>query len=388
MFYEEALDWNLFKLLPQNQRIEKVQAFKLRKPRLIGDIGLRAFLQLRKRALHLLNTEKFDFIYITIPSFYISLLGPWLYRRTGVRYGIDYIDPWVHVFPGSEKIFSRHWLSTQLAKLLEPKAVKSVSLITGVAEAYYKGVLERNPHLLRTSVCGAMPYGGEVSDHAAVTRLQLKSTLFNKTGNFQIVYAGAMLPKAYGLLEQIFKSIQDNQSNFTDVEFHFIGTGKKTNDPHGFTIKPFAEKYGIWQTNVFEYPVRIPYLDVLAHLNAADAVFILGSTEPHYTPSKTYQGVLSEKPLFAVLHQKSTAVDVIQKTNAGHVLSFKGEEEIDTVYGKFHNAFINFRVFAETFNPKHVNRKAFEEFSAYSVTKKLSELIEQAVSFKSNEFIS
>jgi hypothetical protein len=35
-FYEEALDWNLHKLIPADQRIEKVSAFKVVKPRLVG----------------------------------------------------------------------------------------------------------------------------------------------------------------------------------------------------------------------------------------------------------------------------------------------------------------------------------------------------------------
>jgi hypothetical protein len=48
-FYEEELDWNLHKLLTSEIRIEKVNAFKITKPRLIGDIGLRGFFQLRKK---------------------------------------------------------------------------------------------------------------------------------------------------------------------------------------------------------------------------------------------------------------------------------------------------------------------------------------------------
>ena len=123
-FYEEALDWNLHKLITYNQRIEKVSAIKVGKPRLVGDIGLRAYFQLRRRALELIRAEKIDFVYIPIPSFYTALLGPYLFKRTGIPYGIDYIDPWVHQFPGSERIFSRHWFSTQLANILEPIAVK------------------------------------------------------------------------------------------------------------------------------------------------------------------------------------------------------------------------------------------------------------------------
>ena len=75
-FYEEELDWNLHKLLPNGQRIEKVPAYPVTKPRLVGDIGLRAFFQLRKRALELVKSEQIDFVYIPVPSFYVSLIGP------------------------------------------------------------------------------------------------------------------------------------------------------------------------------------------------------------------------------------------------------------------------------------------------------------------------
>ena len=53
-YYEEKLDYNLEKLLPVDLRIEKVKAFKLTKPRVIGDIGLRAFFQFYKRAKQLI----------------------------------------------------------------------------------------------------------------------------------------------------------------------------------------------------------------------------------------------------------------------------------------------------------------------------------------------
>jgi hypothetical protein len=90
--YEESLDWNLHALIPVNQRIVKVRAFSVTKPRIIGDIGLRAFFQLRRRALELVQSESIDFVYIPIPSFYTSLIGPYLHRKTGVKYGIDFQD--------------------------------------------------------------------------------------------------------------------------------------------------------------------------------------------------------------------------------------------------------------------------------------------------------
>ena len=378
-FYEEKLDPNLIKLLPDNLRIEKVAAKQIGTNRFIGDIGLRAFKQLYRKAKQLIMQEDFDLLYIPIPSFYCALLGRLLHSTTGIKYGIDYIDPWVHYFPGSEKIFSRPWFSTQLAKILEPIAVKKASLITGVAEGYYKPVLERNSHL-KNVVTGAMPYGGEEKDHAIVATLQIEPYLFQKkVAKFQFVYAGAMLPKAYLPLENIFKAITAHKNLFTNVEFHFIGTGKRPDDENGFNIKTLAEKYGLYDNIVFEYPARIPYLDVLVHLNSADAVFILGSTEPHYTPSKVYQAVLSNKPIFAVLHKDSSAVKVIEDTYVGIVSKFNGESDLISITNNFANDHISFLQFFKTFTLSQVDHKQFQEFSAFSVTKKLSFLLNKTL---------
>jgi hypothetical protein len=381
-FYEEKLDYNLQKLLPTDLRIEKVNAFATKKNRLFGDIGLRGFFQMYKRAKQLLRTEHYDFLYIPIPSFYCALLGRMLYNKTGIKYGIDYIDPWVHTFPGSDKIFSRHWFSTKFAKFLEPIAIKNASLITGVAKGYYQPVLDRNPHL-KNVVTGAMPYGGEVKDHEIIQTLNIEPYLFKKNKEkIQFVYAGAMLPKSYEPLGKIFQAIMTDKSLFENVEFHFIGTGKRPNDNESYNIRPLAEKYGLWNNIIFEYPARIPYLDVLVHLNIADAVFILGSTEPHYTPSKVYQAILSGRSLFAVLHTESSAVKVIEASNAGIVVSFNGEGELDKIKNSFVVAFTKFRIFLNDFKKEQVDKKMFQEYSAFSVTKKLSSLLDDIISKK------
>lgn len=379
-YYEEKLDWNMVKLLSSDLRIDKVKAFPVTKPRLIGDIGLRSFFQLYKRAVKIIRDDDIDFLYIPIPSFYVSLIGRLANWRTGVKYGIDYIDPWVHFFAGSEKPFSRHWWSTKLSSFLEPIAIKKASLITGVSEGYYLPVIERNAWLKRQAVFAAMPYGGEKKDHEKVKELGIKPYLFEKKKDkIQLVYAGAMLPKAYTILDKLCKVIQQDVSYFSNLEIHFIGTGKTSLDPNGFNIKPYAEQYGIWQKQIFEYPQRIPYLDVLIHLEGCDGAFIMGSTEPHYTPSKVYQSVLSGKPIFAVLHQQSSACEVIAKSNTGVVLSFNGEPDLMKIEEHFKNEFSNYLSFISTFNSNQVIMEEFEKFSAKSVTKILVDALNKVI---------
>ena len=375
-YYEEGLDHDLTTLLPPNLRVEKVKAFNRFGP--IGDIGLRGFYQLYNQAKKMIKTESFDFLYIPIPSFYCALLGRLLHGNTGIKYGIDYIDPWVHQFPGTEKKFSRHWWSTKVAKWLEPIAVKDASLITGVAAGYYQPVLERNPQL-KNRVSGAMPYGGEELDHRVAAIAQKKAYLFTPhAGKLQFVYAGAMLPKAYEGLEAIFISISENRQLFRDCIFHFIGTGKTANDPQGYNIRPLAEKYGLWETVVFEYPKRIPYFDVLVHLDAADAVFILGSTEPHYTPSKVYQAVLAEKPVLAVLHEKSLAAGLLKNANAGMVININ-ETTVGNLKETFAATLPLFKTFVQQFEKQQVDKNVFAESSAYAVTQKLASLLDIVV---------
>jgi hypothetical protein len=340
----------------------------------------------------------------------MALIGPYLYKKTGVKYGIDYIDPWVHHFPGSEKLFSRHWFSTQLAKFLEPIAVKHASLITGVSERYYTPVLERNPHLKKQAITAAMPYGGEERDYAVKQRIQPGTRdvgqgtrkqlsiqpgtrdegqgtreqpgeqprnvvlLPSKNDNvFRFVYAGAMLPKAYKPLEEIFKALHSLQplKLIQPFQLHFIGTLG--------TIKPIAEKYGLWQSLVFEHPARIAYLDVLKNLDAADGVFILGSTEPHYTPSKVYQGVLSQKPILAVLHQESTAVKVLNESNAGQIVLMDGEKDLHTLGERFTKQLDNYFSWAKSFDPELVNKDVFEQYSAKAVTNTLVNALNNVV---------
>jgi hypothetical protein len=373
-YYEEELDFNLVKLLPEKLRIEKVKALPVKPLRIVGDIGIRGFIPLCLRTIKLIKKEKIDFLYIPVPSNYTSLIGRIAKYFTKIKYGIDYIDPWVHIFPGSEKLLSRHWLAMKLSHILEPVAVKKTSLITGVAEGYYEDVLKRNPDLLKNCITAAMPYGGEKKDYSLINNFDFKPYLFNKeAGKIKLVYAGAMLPKAYTVLEEILKSLVNFDNK--NIEFHFIGCGKRPDDPNGFNIKPLAQKYGLWNKQIFEYPKRIPYMDVLIHIKGSDGVFILGSTESHYTPSKVYQAILSQKPIFAVLHAESTASRVIEKSGAGIVLKFKGESDLNTVGNFFNENLYEFISFIKQFDFSKVNQTEFEKYSACNSTKILAEAL-------------
>lgn len=311
-YYEEPPDFDLVKTVSKTVEVIFTEAKPVsEKRRIIGDIGLRAWSYLKKEALQLIDSRKIDFVWIPIPSFYMAILGRVLHDKTGVLYGIDYIDPWVRDISNRKGLRSR--LSLLLAKRLEPYAVKKAALISGVSEAYYQPVLERNfsgkpvKHL-------AFPYGFDPNDHAI--RLHNLPVPWQEDGQDirPFLYAGAFLPNSRLFVQALFKSLAhlvEIGAWSTNNKFYFVGTGLY----QGKTIQEYATEAGVGHL-VKEDRNRHPFLHILNWLSSAHVVLVIGSTEKHYTASKTFQAILSGRPLLSVLHKDSTAIQVLKESRA------------------------------------------------------------------------
>jgi hypothetical protein len=379
-YYEEKLDPALLDLVSPELRVIRTKAISTKPVRLVGDIGVRA-LPWQFGALDgLISRKEIDFLHITIPSNYSALLGQLLYRRHNFPFGIDYIDPWVHVPPGAEKRFSKAWMSCKLANWLEPWAVRNAALITGVAPLYYQSVLERNPQLRKRCVTAAMPYGNSAADYQLLSWAPRDTFLFSRSDTlFHMVYAGAMLPKAYPVLDRLLQALAILRDTEADVmqrlRIHFIGTGTSPNHTEGYNIRPHIQRFGLehW---VCEHPNRIGYVDVLNHLAQASAILILGSAEAHYTPSKVFQSVQAKRPIFALLHERSTAVSVVRDSRAGRAVTFANcqlpvaEELADDLVSFIRDP---------QYSVDKVQWEAFDAYSARNSTKALVEAIELAM---------
>jgi hypothetical protein len=377
--YEEALDWGLASLVNPQLEIIHTRAAPTRPVRVVGDIGIRA-LPWHLAALRRLRRERrIDFVHITVPSFYSATLGELLYRRESLPFGIDYIDPWVHVWPEAEVRYSKAWMSLQLAHRLEPWATRNAALITGVASGYFEGVLDRNPSLRGSCITAAMPYGFSRLDFSAPAVASRVATEFDPDDSrFHLVYAGALLPKAHAVLESLLKGVACLRARASGManrlRLHFIGTGKSPIDPNGHRVIALAERIGVADA-VTEHPHRMAYLDVLANLMRASGVLIVGSTERHYTPSKVYQAVLSRRPVLALLHEASTAVQVLENSHAGEAI--KLTERTLPEPDRIADALQTFM--GATYDPKIVDWSAFEAYSARESARSMGAALDEAV---------
>jgi len=326
-YYECQIAPEMLDLLPNDLEIIRVAAIPTKPVRIVGDISVRSFPFYIAALNRLAKERRFDFLHITIPANYAAVLGPIVFRRHRIPYGIDYIDPWVQDSRNDLQVFSKAWFSHTLAKILEPYAVRHARLITGINTAYFESVLARNPHLRSTATVAGMPYGGSERDYDALKKRPRETFLFDpQDGLCHVIYAGALLPKAVDVLNRLFAAVVRLRARdpalANRLRIHFVGTGLYESDSRqGQLVEPLIRKHNL-NDCVSEFPSRIPYLDVLNHLRQSDAILIIGSTEPFYSPSKTYQSILSRRPVFALLHEQSTAVPVIRSSNAGEVFTF------------------------------------------------------------------
>ena len=293
-------------------------------------------------------------------------LGP-----TGLNVATGY-DPWVRDITNQNDFRAR--LSQFVARTLEPYAVKKASLITGVSTPYYQPVIDRN---FKTSpVHAGMPYGFDPNDHT-IELNNLKLPWDDLPNCKPWIYAGAFLPNSHLFVESFFETISalKNEGQWDDaIRLFFIGTGSYP----AKRITAYAEEYGLSEI-VTEHRERFPFLHVLNFLSKADKVMLFGSTEKHYTASKTFQCLLSKRPLFSMLHAESSAVQVIKTAQADKFLfPFNDGELKETIVEKLKPILEDLQNVNE-WNP---NLDSLNSYTSKQSAKVLAEAIEKVLNGK------
>jgi len=99
------------------------------------------------------------------------------------------------------------------------------------------------------------------------------------------------------------------------IRLDFFGTSNQRSAAAAARALPIAREVGVSDL-VTEHPARLDYFDALQTLVDASAVLLMGSSEPHYTPSKVFPAMLSGRPILAVVHADSTASDLLRRFGA------------------------------------------------------------------------
>jgi hypothetical protein len=369
--------------IPSEIKLHSVQAFSKRWTSKIklGSIALRSLWFYKQKVNNILKTSHFDLIYFSTTQFPVAILGNYWKKKFRVPYVLDMQDPWHSDYyldkPKSGQP-AKFWFSYRLNKYLEPLVLKNVSGLISVSDAYISTLKNRYPEIANIP-SSVITFGAFEDDFKIVRKFSssLKPAFTRSENTLHLVYVGRGgkdMEKAIRLLFGAFKvGLDTNPSIFNKLRFHFIGTSYAPAGEGKPTIYPVAEEFDV-QNFVDEQTDRIPFYQGLQTLLNADALFVPGSDDPHYTASKIYPYILAAKPLLAIFNPLSSITDVINRCNAGLVININEADEAKNSILKFLSNLASGDLTSLT-----INHENFREYSSENMTRQQCVLFDEVL---------
>lgn len=371
--------------LPTDVTVHRVEALGLGWSRIpgLGTLGFRALHALAKVGDSLLAKGGFDLVYFSTTVFDVHRLGPRWKRLFGTPFVMDYQDPWVNdyyrdhpdVVPPGGRL--KYAVISAIHRWTEPRILRHCLGITSVSPAYPEQLdqrylwLQRVPRLVQ-------PFPGSQRDFDRMKNSPGSNRFFDAgDGNIHWVYIGVVIAGMYRTLRALFKALKASmpRAELSRLRMHFIGTSYAPSGHAAPKVLPLASEYGL-ADQVVERCERIPYVDALRCLTAADALLAIGSDDPGYTASKIYPYLLARKPLLAVYHQDSSIISLIQEVGGAVSVPMKMPVDEEALAAEIGLNWLSNQQYAET---KSLNANAFAPFTDRGSALALCHFFEQCL---------
>jgi hypothetical protein len=332
----------LIATIPSGIRVIRIPAIPLRAARWFGlsNVGLRMLPFLLWHGSRLVQAEKFDLIFFSNTQFVTFPFGRLWRGWFGVPYVIDVQDPWRTDYyerrgsrrpPGGWKYqFARFQ-----AWLLEGWTYRKVAAVMSVSPDYLHDLRARYPWLTDVPA-EVIRFGASREDFQFVAGKSAGPPLFDRThGEIHLLYTGASGPVMPHSLNVLFEGFHryraQNPAAAARFRFHFVGTSYVAPGAGKPSVLPVADAHGVADC-VSEIPHRIGHLEALAWQEQADALLLPGSSDPAYSPSKTYPYYLTGRPILGLVFKHSVMEHLLDELSCAHVVRFAEGEPKDQAY--------------------------------------------------------
>jgi hypothetical protein len=381
MVHESYVDINLDALLlqsiPASIKIHKVKALKKQWTSKfgLGSIALRSLWFYRKKVNQLLKEKKFDLVYFSTTQFPVCILGPYWRKKFGIPYVIDMQDPWHSDYYQDKPKTQRppkYWFSYRLNKYLEPIAMSKVCGLISVTEAYITDLRKRYTKLSSVPY-SVITFGAFIPDFQIANENKVTSYIKKEKDKINIAYvgvAGSIMAKSLKVLFNALNHLKTNDHGlYQAFEWFFIGTSYAPKGTGKNSVIQIAKQFQVDEC-IHEQTNRIGYYEALRTIGDADGLLIIGSDEANYTASKTYPYIIAQKPLLAILHPGSSAINVIADCNAGEII--KLDDEFDESYSVLRSFLIkciekqNPETIWDAFKPRLAQNMAFQQCELFN----------------------
>ncbi len=306
------LDERLLRSVPATIAVTRVSAFPEGFARLAGltALGLRAYFGLARAGDRLISDaaasgRPFDLAFFSTTAFPAMALGPRWRQLFGLPYVLDMQDPW-YTAPVQSQVFRRlglkHHAMRAIHRRLEAATMPNAAGLIAVSPHYIEALRMAYP-TLRDRPAETIPFGWSQADMALARTLGKPWNAIEaarRDGAVVAISAGRAGPYFSTALRALFRLIAAAPPGGTlaRLKAMFLGTGYQSSG-NRFETMPLAAAEGVANC-VEEQPDRLPLLDALASLDAADVLIVLGSDDFAYQPSKLYQYLAFEKAVLVI----------------------------------------------------------------------------------------
>ncbi|MBS2098538.1 glycosyltransferase [Carboxylicivirga linearis] len=334
----------------------------------LGNLGYRAWWQLKRAGNRLLNAKQFDLVYFSTTVFPAMTLGRVWKRKFDIPFILDMQDPWRNDYYLTQPKTNRppkFKIAYYFDSILEKYTVPHCDGLISVSEAYPSTLNKRYNINKPFSV---IPFASSRLDFEIVKQLNIQNPVFKKdVDQIQVVYTGAVtpgMPLPLKTMLKAFKSVMEHNPE-QNIHIYFVGSSYA---PNAKSIAlPIAEEVSV-ENCVTEIPDRVGYFEAMKVMKDADFLILPGSMEAGYTASKIYPYILSEKPIIALTHVKSSVSAILKDCNAGPVITFNDKDELQARQGAVEEAISS--LIAKGKFKTDVNWEFYSEFSDETMANK------------------
>jgi hypothetical protein len=315
--------------LPAGLRIVRTRAMPTALSKWIGlgTLGLRSLPYLLAAGSRLLRQEKFDLVFFSNTQFITFILGPYWKRRFGVPYVLDFQDPWRtdhYELPGSRRPPGgwKYRFARLQARLFERRTVAQASAVMSVSADYLNNFRRRYPEFAGKPTA-VLPFGASAADLIQARKIPATVAGFSrKNGERHVLYTGAagpIAPRAFDLLFAALSQFRKLSPNAGRLKFHFVGTSYAPSGTAQPSILAQAEAHGVLD-QVTEAPHRIGFIAALQLQQEADALLLLASADPAYSPSKVFLYYLIGKPILGLVYRGSVMERLLDELSCAYLV--------------------------------------------------------------------
>ncbi len=345
----------------------------------LGSVEARCLGALARAGDRLLSQRRFDLVLFSTTAFGSFTLGPRWRQRFGVRFVLDYQDPWVNdyyrdhpeVTPPGGRL--KYTIADRLHCRQEPRVLRACSGLIAVSQSYIEDLYRRYPFTAKFPSL-QLPFPGAPEDFVRLKDIPRSALPFDPDdGRIHWVSIGRGGADLSTALDGLFLALKRHApaTLLQRLRLHFIGTSYAAAGAGVPTILPVAERHGLAHL-VKERTDRLPLSIALATLQVADALLVIGSDDPSYTASKVVPYLLARRPLLAVMHECSSVVSLIEHCGGAIVVTFSTENQRHKLVEAISQAWFEDRAFECI---QMIDENAFLSCTAAAQSEQLAEFL-------------